>query len=218
MKVLIVEDDIECNERIKRFFNLLKYEVLSTFDGYDAISLIDEKKYNLYILDINLPNINGLEILKYIRNKDIKSPIIMITASHDMEIFIEAYTHGCDEFIRKPFHLKELELRIKYLFDTKQSDLLIITEHMSYNFDFEELIIKGEVIKLRKKLNRLLQVLLRNMNHTVSTQDIESYVWENEIKDSYPLRQLIADLRKEFMLGKNHIISDVGVGYKFETI
>ena len=217
MKVLIVEDDIQLNATITKFLELLSFEVNSTIDGEEAISIIDKSNFDMYLIDINLPNINGLDIVKYIRKKDITTPIIMITASLEVDNFITAYDNGCSEYIKKPFHLKELEIRIENLLNKHQSDILTINERVTYNFKYEELKIDEVTIRLRKKVNRLLQILLKNINHTVKTEDIIDYVWENEIKENYPLRQLITDLRKELNLEKNHIISEVGIGYRFET-
>ncbi len=217
MKVLIVEDDIQLNTTIKRFLELQNNNVESTLDGAEAILLIDSNKYDIYIIDINLPNISGLEIVKYIRQKDINTPIIIITASLEVDNFVQAYDNGCSEYIKKPFHLKELEIRMNHLLEIKKIDILTISNDITYNFEFRELKIRGKVVKLRKKVNRLLYILLKNINHTVKTEDIINYVWENEIKENYSLRQHIAELRKEFMLDKNHIVSEVGVGYKFEV-
>lgn len=217
MKVLIVEDDIQLNATITKFLELLSFEVNSTIDGEEAISIIDKSNFDMYLIDINLPNINGLDIVKYIRKKDITTPIIMITASLEVDNFITAYDNGCSEYIKKPFHLKELEIRIENLLNKHQSDILTINERVTYNFKYEELKIDEVTIRLRKKVNRLLQILLKNINHTVKTEDIIDYVWENEIKENYPLRQLITDLRKELNLERNHIISEVGIGYRFET-
>ncbi len=217
MKVLLIEDDIQLNTTVKRFLQLQNYDVSSVLDGEEAIHLIDTTCFDMYIVDINLPNVNGLDIVKYIRKKDITNPIIMITASLEVSNFIQAYDNGCSEYIKKPFHLKELEIRIENLLQNHQSDILNINEHIIYNFQYEELKIDNVIIHLRKKVNRLLQILLKNINHTVKTEDIISYVWENEIKENYSLRQLIADLRKEFNLDENYIISEVGVGYRFET-
>jgi len=217
MKVLMVEDDIQLNATITKFLELLSFEVNSTIDGEEAISIIDKSNFDMYLIDINLPNINGLDIVKYIRKKDITTPIIMITASLEVDNFITAYDNGCSEYIKKPFHLKELEIRIENLLNKHQSDILTINERVTYNFKYEELKIDEVTIRLRKKVNRLLQILLKNINHTVKTEDIIDYVWENEIKENYPLRQLITDLRKELNLEKNHIISEVGIGYRFET-
>ena len=217
MKVLLIEDDIQLNKTIKKFLELQKYDVVSVLDGDDAITTIDIYNFDMYIIDINLPNISGLDIVKYIRKKDITNPIIMITASLEVNNFIEAYNNGCSEYIKKPFHLKELEIRIENLLQNHKADLLQINNNTTYNFKYEELKIDDDTIHLRKKVNRLLQVLLKNINHIVKTEDIISYVWENEIKEKYPLRQLITDLRKEFNMDKNYIIAISGIGYKFET-
>ena len=217
MKVLLIEDDIQLNKTIKKFLELQKYDVVSVLNGDDAITTIDMYNFDMYIVDINLPNISGLDIVKYIRKKDITNPIIMITASLEVNNFIEAYDNGCSEYIKKPFHLKELEIRIENLLQNHKADLLQINNNTTYNFKYEELKIYDDTIHLRKKVNRLLQVLLKNINHTVKTEDIISYVWENEIKEKYPLRQLITDLRKEFNMDKNYIIAISGIGYKFET-
>lgn len=217
LKVLMVEDDIQLNSTVKKFLEINDFNVTSSYDGNNAISLIDLNDYDIYLIDINLPNINGLDIVKYVRKKDISAPIIMMTASLEVENFIKAYDNGCSEYIKKPFHLKELDIRIKNLLKIKKSNILIISENIKYDFEHEELIIKGRIVKLRKKVNRLLQILLKNINHIVKTDDIIDYVWENEIRDSYPLRQLVFDLRKVLDNKKNYVVPVVGIGYKFEV-
>ena len=217
MEVLLIEDDIQLNTTVKKFLELQKYDVTSALEGSEAITLIDRKLFDMYLVDINVPNINGLDIVKYIRKKDISNPIIMITASLEVNNFVEAYDNGCSEYIKKPFHLKELEIRIENLLQNHQSEIFNATDRITYNFKYDELKIDNVIIHLRKKLSRLLHILLKNINHTVRSEDIINYVWENEIKENYSLRQLIADLRKEFNLGKNYIISEVGIGYRFET-
>jgi DNA-binding response OmpR family regulator len=215
MKVLLVEDDNQLNTTVNKFLQLLNYTVVTAFDGEDAINLIDEHSFDVYIIDINLPKISGLEIVKYIRNKDLTSPIIIMTASLEVDNFVSAYDNGCSEYIKKPFHLKELEIRMQHLLQESSSDIIVINDRIKYDFSNEELKIDNATIRLRKKVNRVLQILLKNIDHTVKTEDIISYVWENEIKESYPLRQLVTDLRKELHIEKNHIISQPGIGYKF---
>lgn len=216
MKVLIVEDDIQLNTTLRKYLELHKYQVVSIYDGKEAIDIIGKEKFDLYIIDINLPSVDGIELIEYIRKKDIINPIIMITASLEIDNFIQAYEKGCNEYIKKPFHFKELEIRINNLLD-KEKDILYVTDRICYDFKYEELKIDGKVVHLRKKANRLLQILLKNLNHVVKTEEIISYVWENEIKETYPLRQLVTGLRREFNTGKNHIISVTGIGYKFEV-
>jgi DNA-binding response OmpR family regulator len=215
MKVLLVEDDNQLNTTVNKFLQLLNYTVVTAFDGEDAINLIDEHSFDVYIIDINLPKISGLEIVKYIRNKDLTSPIIIMTASLEVDNFVSAYDNGCSEYIKKPFHLKELEIRMQHLLQESSSDIIVINDRIKYDFSNEELKIDNATIRLRKKVNRVLQILLKNIDHTVKTEDIISYVWENEIKESYPLRQLVTDLRKELHIETNHIISQPGIGYKF---
>jgi DNA-binding response OmpR family regulator len=215
MKVLVIEDDIQLNTTIKKFLELNNYEVQTVLDGKKALDTIQDSKFDLYVVDINIPNINGLEFIKHIREYDKESAIIMITASLDIDDFTKAYEYGCNDYIKKPFHLKELDVRIKKLFDDKE--ILKINDYMSYNFKYQELTINGKVVHLRKKTNKLLQILLKNLNHTVKTEEIIKYVWADEKKENYPLRQLTADLRKELNTKKEHIISVFGVGYRFEA-
>ncbi|SFP43619.1 response regulator transcription factor [Hydrogenimonas thermophila] len=218
MKVLLIEDDIQLNTTIKNFLESLNYEVISSFDGSDAIELIDENHFDLYLIDINIPNISGLDIVKYIRQKDTNVSIIMITASLEINNFIDAFDNGCNEYIKKPFHLKELEIRINNLLDknSDKEEIIQISENIIYNMEYEELRIDNEIVPLRKKERRLLTILLQNVNHTVPTESICSYVWENEIKESYPLRQLANELRKKLEKDQKFIFTDIGVGYRFE--
>jgi len=218
MKILLIEDDSILNETITDYLKLKGNEVIDLEDGADAINVIDKSNFDLYIIDINIPHVNGLEIVKYIRNKDIATPIIMITASMEFESFKLAYKNGCDDYIKKPFYLEELNIRIGKLLGKLQdkNTLVNISDAVTYNSEYEELNVNGVAKRLRKKEKRLLNLFLNNINKTLTTEKIENYVWENEIKDSYPLRQLINDLRKHFDNGENFIFANRGIGYKFE--
>ena len=217
MNVLLIEDDIQLNTTITNFLRFKNYEVSSLVDGEKALSYIDDTRYDLFIIDINIPNIDGLELLKYIRKKDLNTPIIIITASLEFNNFKNAFEYGCNEYIKKPFYLEELEIRINNLLNKKsESNIIEISNNITFDLEYEELTINEKVIRLRKKERRLLFLLLLNINKTVETETIESYVWENEIKESYPLRQLIAELRKKFNTDENFIFVDKGLGYRFE--
>jgi len=186
--------------------SMLHYSVTSLLDGEKAIEQIDQEKFDLYIIDINIPSVNGLELVKYIRQKDLTAPIVIITASLEFENFKMAFEHGCSEYIKKPFYLEELKIRINNLIEKSKNDAKIeIANNITYNLEYEELVIDKEVVRLRKKERRLLTLLLQNVNKTVPLQTIEDYVWENEIKESYPLRQLVAELRKKFNTGQKFI-------------
>ena len=207
------------NETIAHFLRMKGNEVVSLEDGLNAINEIDEANFDLYIIDINIPKVNGLKIVKYIRQKDLETPIIMITASMELENFKSAYVNGCDDYIKKPFYLEELEIRIDKLMGKVMDSgeaVIRISDTISYDCEYEELTVDGVVKRLRKKERRLLHLFLHNINKTLTTEKIENYVWENEIKDTYPLRQLVNQLRKHFDNGENFIFAHRGIGYKFE--
>ncbi|MDX4012910.1 response regulator, partial [Aliarcobacter skirrowii] len=125
MKILIIEDDIQLNTTITNFLKYKGYEVDSLEDGKEALDYIDKNFYDLYILDINIPKVSGLEILKYIRTKDIKSAIIIITASLELDNIKTAYKNGCDEYIKKPFYLEELEIKIDKIYGKIEDNNII---------------------------------------------------------------------------------------------
>ncbi|SRR5574344_232114 len=218
MNILLIEDDLTLNELITDYLKLNGNSVVSLEDGMNAIDTIDKTNFDLYIIDINIPHINGLEIVKYIRQKDISTPIIMITASMELENFKTAYKNGCDDYIKKPFYLEELKIRIDKLLSKKSNgnSLIKISDTITYDTEYEELSVRGEVKRLRKKERLLLNILLKNVNKLVTNEVIENYVWENEIKELYPLRQLVNDLRKHFDNGEKFIFAERGMGYKFE--
>lgn len=218
MNILLIEDDLTLNELITDYLKLNGNSVVSLEDGMNAIDTINKTNFDLYIIDINIPHINGLEIVKYIRQKDLSTPIIMITASMELENFKTAYKNGCDDYIKKPFYLEELEIRIDKLLSKKSNgnSLIKISDTITYDTEYEELSVRGEVKRLRKKERLLLNILLKNVNKLVTNEIIENYVWENEIKELYPLRQLVNDLRKHFDNGEKFIFAERGMGYKFE--
>ena len=218
MNILLIEDDLTLNELITDYLKLNGNSVVSLEDGMNAIDTINKTNFDLYIIDINIPHINGLEIVKYIRQKDISTPIIMITASMELQNFKTAYKNGCDDYIKKPFYLEELEIRIDKLLskESNGNSLIKISDTITYDTEYEELSVRGEVKRLRKKERLLLNILLKNINKLVSNEIIENYVWENEIKELYPLRQLVNDLRKHFDNGEKFIFAERGMGYKFE--
>lgn len=129
-----------------------------------------------------------------------------------------AFQYGCNDYLKKPFALEELEIRIDKCFSSnKLSNRVIqISHNITFDIYLNELMIDEEKIRLRKKEKRLLSILLANINQTVMISEIENYVWENEIKDKYPLRQLVNDLRKRFNTGEKFIFADKGQGYRFE--
>lgn len=214
MKVLLVEDDTQLNTTIASYLETIPFEVTSVEDGEDAIDIIDENIFDLFLIDINIPSISGLELLKYIRQTNINVPIIIITASLEINNLTEAYDNGCNEYLKKPFHLKELEVRINKLINTNLNSIKF-SDNFYYDENKKSFILDNHSIELRKKEKRFLTILIENIGKTVDTQRIIEYVWENEIKDQYPIRQLVNGIRKK--LPFDIIKTEIGIGYKIEN-
>lgn len=152
MKILIIEDDIQLNTTITNFLRYKGCQTTSVEDGEEALEYIDKNFYDLYIIDINIPKVSGLEVLKYIRQKDLITPVIIITASLELENLKTAYKNGCDEYIKKPFYLEELEIKIdKICVGNYKNEIINISDNISYDTSLEELVINGEIKRLRKK-------------------------------------------------------------------
>tara|TARA_B100001063_G_scaffold231080_1_gene244858 strand:+ start:60 stop:776 length:717 start_codon:yes stop_codon:yes gene_type:complete len=215
--VLIIEDDIQLNLVVSEYFKLKGFNTLSIYDGMEAIEAIDNlcnTNISLYVVDINLPNYNGIDILKYIRQTDLQTPIIIITASLEIENFIEAFDNGCSEYIKKPFHIKELEIRVNKLLDNEYKSIYFTAE-LYFNVNRKTLFFKDKEIELRNKERRFIEILVQNRNKVVPVEVVCDYIWEGEIKENYPIRQLLADLRKKLPL--DIIKTKIRQGYMVEV-
>ncbi len=215
MDVLLVEDDNQLNIAISEFCKLKNFDVVSIKDGLEAIDRIDKEKFDLYIIDINVPHVNGIELLKHIRKTNINTPIIIITASLEIQNFAIAFENGCNEYIKKPFHLKELDIRIDNLLSMNQTEKILLADDFYYDPRREEFFYKDKHIQLRYKEKRFCALLMKHLNTIVPNDVIYDYVWEGEVKESYPLRQLLVELRKK--LPFDIIQTKIREGYIIET-
>ncbi|MFT5662188.1 MAG: DNA-binding response OmpR family regulator [Sulfurimonas sp.] len=217
LNVVIIEDDIQLNLVLSEYFTLKDFETICIYDGMNAIEFIESStphKVALYIIDINLPSYNGLDIVKFIRKIDIETPIIIITASLEIQNLTDAFDFGCSEYIKKPFHIKELEVRVNKLFNN-ESKIIYFFEDFYYDEENKSFVFKDEVIDLRFKEQRLIEILLQNADKLVPTEIIYDYVWEGEVREIYPLRQLLTDIRKK--LPMDIITTKVKQGYTIKT-
>ncbi len=197
MKILLIEDDKIFSKCIKEFCENNYHEIKTAYDGIEAIEKIDSNQFDLYIIDINLPNMNGLDIVKYIRTTNLDTPIIVISGSHELEDIQSAYKNGCNDYLKKPFFIEELELRIRSLVSKDMDRHIIFNKDFYHNLDENTFYHKDKAIALRYKEKRFTNILIKNLGKIVKNSDIHDYVWENEIKEHYPLRQLVAELRKK---------------------
>jgi DNA-binding response OmpR family regulator len=217
-RLLLLEDDMVLNETVNDYLESLDYEVVAVFDGSSALDTIYEKHFDLFILDVNVPDINGFELLKQVREMNITTPAIYITSLNSMVDLENGFESGCDDYIRKPFVLKELKLRIETILKRQffhQRDTKIqIDNNIYYDTSNDLLCIEQEEIKLNNKDAKLLKLFLQNKNETLTHERIYAALWEyDEEVSEAALRTYIKNLRKH--LGKERIVSIKKLGYRF---
>jgi DNA-binding response OmpR family regulator len=208
MKIFLLEDDYSLNETIKEMLEINNHKITSFYDGEVAYENIFNN-YDLYILDINIPLLNGLEILKSIKNMSTKTKVIMISANINIETIKEAYTLGCDDYLKKPFDVEELILKVEKL-NEKDTDIFL-DENIYFNLISSELYIDSQKVELTKREKDLLVLLLDNKGKTISYENIENFVYQGESKSSDAIRSLLKRLRKK--LPKDLILNSIEEGY-----
>ncbi len=216
-KILLLEDDLNLSETVCEYFEEQGFEVICVYNGDDALCSIYENSFDLLLLDVNVPNKNGFEVLKEIRSQDNNVPAIFTTSLNSMDSLEEGYLSGCDDYIRKPFELKELLFRVQTILKkqfSQKNDLITITPDITFNSISNELKYKDEEIKLNLKELRLLKFFLQHPNELLVHDRIYGYVWDygEEYSDN-SLRTYIKNLRK--ILGKDKIVSLKKLGYRF---
>ena len=216
MKILLLEDDTLLNEIIEEFLVGLNYSVVTTFDGQEALEAIYEERFDLLILDVNVPTLNGFDLLKELRKNLLDTPTIYITSLHTSEDMEEGFQAGADDYIKKPFHLSELNLRInniKRLRQIESSGVIKINETISYDNDSKIVINSLQRSQLSKTEAKVFEYLLKHRNKVVSIEEISLNNWVyDETPTDTTIRTYIKNLRK--ILGKDSISTTKGVGYK----
>ena len=216
MKILLLEDDLILNEIIDEFLHTLGYEVDTVYNGLEAQELAYEKLYDLLILDVNVPGLTGFEFLKSLRENQINTPAIFITSLDSLDDIQEGFDSGCDDYIKKPFELKELELRINNLkrhFHIN-TDEITLKKGIAFKKSELRLTIDGEAMQIPQKEAKILSYFHQNMNRTISHEELISNIWTYEETPSpSTIRTYIKNLRK--LLGEESIETIKGVGYRF---
>ena len=165
-KILVVEDDANLNETIAEFLEEEGYEVISVYDGHEAQEKLYEGPFDLLLLDVNIPKINGFELLKEARKEGVQIPAIYITSMDSVDDLEKGFVSGCDDYIRKPFALKELKIRVDTLlkrsFFHASSDLMSISKEIAYNIKNNELIVNGKTVSLGNKESKLLRLFMKH--------------------------------------------------------
>jgi len=218
MKILVIEDDVSLQNIITKRLHAEGYEVDSCFDGREGFDYADGIVYDCIILDLMLPKLNGIELMKKLREKGNKSNILILTAKDSIEDRVLGLNAGADDYLVKPFAFNELLARIRVLM-RRQGEIkenILILEDLKMNVD-EHWVTRGEKnILLTSKEYSLLEYLMRNQGRILTRTQISDHVWNNEfeydsnIVDVY-IRYLRGKIDKDFDVKLIHTIR--GFGY-----
>jgi len=219
MKILLLEDDIALADIISEYLEDNNFELDLVYDGEDALSKAYESRYDLYIFDVNVPAIKGFDLLKMLRDNEDTTPTIFVTSLNDIEDVSKGFESGADDYLKKPFELAELLLRVKNIqkrsFTQQRTSLIQIDKNITFNIDTELLITKNESISLPQKELKLLKHFLQHPNEIVSFENLYKVMWDyDEEGSSESLRAHIKNLRKH--LAQDMIQNLRGIGYRFE--
>ncbi len=217
MKILFMEDDPVLGDVITTYLQDF-YDVTHAFDSIEAEELIYDGKYDLFIFDLNVPGKGGIKLLQELRSFNIIVPTIIVTAYNDTKYIKSSFDAGAHDYIRKPFELEELKLRIeksKALFHIKQEELVILGEMLTYNPKECTVIDGTKTCHLHPKEAELLNYFTSHPARLISSEELSQNIWDfDKLPSDATLRSYIRKLRA--IIGSEKIITIRGEGYRYE--
>jgi DNA-binding response OmpR family regulator len=179
MKILVVDDDLDLLDRIARVLQQQRYVADIAADGQQALDKVFDTLYDLIILDIMIPKVDGLSVLKEIRNAGISTPVLMLSARGSVDDKVKGLDEGADDYLPKPFVIAELMARVRSLLrrSADHKDVLLTIEDVSLNTKTREVLKNGLKIDLTGKEFAVLEFLLYNKNQAVSRHTLAEHVW-----------------------------------------
>jgi len=212
-KVLLLEDDLLFGETLLDFLEEEGLEVHLCRNGQEAIEATYEGLFDLYLLDINVPLLNGLELLKALRQADDTTPAIYLTSHQDKETMTQGFENGADDYLKKPFDMDELLLRITALLRRSKGTLTHCVGPLCLDEEHKTVELDGRVLALTVKEFQLLALMMRHADKVVTKEMIMAELWSaSENVSSGAVRVYINRLKNE--LGPTMIANIRGVGYR----
>ena len=217
MKILLLEDDVILQEIIEEFLLEQGYGVESFFDGEKALDAISVSHYDMLLLDVNVPNINGFEILSYLREIGNTTSAIYMTSLSGVEDLKKGFDIGADDYLRKPFELVELQTRIEHIGKLYKLEEEMEFDGMKFIPKAHQIFLGSKVIELRQKEAQVLEYFVRNTGKIISCDEIIENIWNDEnVPTHATIRTYIKNLRK--MFDKEYFENIKGEGYRFNIV
>jgi len=218
MKILLAEDEVDLNNVVTRYLKKNGYSVDSVLDGEEALDYLEYSEYDLVILDIMMPKVDGFEVIKKLRDKGNHTSVLMLTARDSADDKVKGLDLGADDYIVKPFDFNELMARIRAVVRRKygnSSNKLVIGD-LILDISEKSVTRAGKQIELTGKEYEVLEYLMQSKNRILSRDQIKEHVWDFDYEgDSNIIDVLIKNIRKKIDIedGKQIIYTKRGLGY-----
>ena len=221
MRILVVEDERALCETIVRSLRRLANSVDPCYDGDTAIDLLGSERYDLVLLDLNLPGADGMTVLRTLRQTDRETRVLILSARSEVADKVEGLDAGANDYLAKPFHLEELEARIRSLTlrQFTQNDVVLHCGPLSFDTRSRTATAAGQPLALTRKETGILEYLLLHRGRPVSQEELLEHVWDNSVDNfSNSIRVHISALRKKLRtaLGYDPVRNRIGEGYLIE--
>ena len=206
MKILLLEDDLMLNSAIKKYLETTGHIIDAFRDGESAFSSLQTQSYDLLILDINVPKLDGLSLLENLYATKTQTPAIFISALIDIEDISRAFELGCYDYLKKPFHLKELSLRIDKMLKIHKTpqEHTRLSEGYSYNMKTDELYLYNKLQIVPKRQLEIINLLAANCGNVVDYDLFREFVWNSDEIDNATIiaevNRLKSSLKEDFIL------------------
>lgn len=220
MKILVIEDEKDLAKSIKEGLELDGYSVEVCHDGNSGLDLCLTESYDLILLDLNLPGMDGMDILHEFRRENQTTPVLILSARIQISDKILGLDEGANDYLTKPFHFEELEARIRSLTRRKFVQEAVVLTYSGIVFDTRtrEIKVNGQQIHLTRKEESILEYLLLHPETFISQETLIEHIWDSNADEfSNSIRVHISSLRKKMKmaLGYDPIINKIGLGYMF---
>ena len=200
MHLLVIEDERALCETIVRSLRRLAYSVDYCYDGEKALESLGVERYDLVLLDLNLPKKDGMTVLRTLRQTDRETRVLILSARSEVEDKVEGLDAGANDYLAKPFHLAELEARIRSLTlrQFTQQDVLLSCGDLSFDTRSRTAAVNGQTLTLTRKETGILEYLMVHQGRPVSQEELMDHVWDNSVDSfSNSIRVHISALRKK---------------------
>lgn len=221
MRLLLAEDERALSKALTAILERNNYSVDAVYDGQSALDYLEADNYDGVVLDIMMPKVDGLTVLRKVRERGNLIPILLLTAKSEVDDKVEGLDAGANDYLAKPFHLEELEARIRSLTRRQftQNDVVLTCGKLSFDTKTRIASADGQELSLTRKEIGILEYLLLNQGRPVSQEELLDHVWDNSVDNfSNSIRVHISALRKKLRaaLGFDPIRNRIGEGYVTE--